>query len=124
MRASASARSHRREAPAGSPTGPPGPGRYRPRPSGQNGRIKDWQFYVSTTAGSWGTAAATGTFANSSTEKQITFAAVTGRYVRLRALSEVNGNPWTSMAELNVLGTLAAPTTTTTSTTTITPPSG
>ena len=99
--------------------------RYRPRPSGQNGRIKDWQFYVSTTAGSWGTAVASGTFANSSTEKQITFAAVTGRYVRLRALSEVNGNPWTSMAELNVLGTLAAPRTTTTmSTTTITPPSG
>ena len=26
------------------------------------------------------------------------------RYVRLRALTEVNGNPWTSVAELNLLG--------------------
>src|SRR5690606_8066041 len=31
--------------------------------------------------------------------------AKTGRYVRLRALTEVNGRPYTSMAELNVLGT-------------------
>jgi hypothetical protein len=32
------------------------------------------------------------------------FTTKTGQYVRLRALSEVNGYPWTSMAELNVLG--------------------
>ena len=29
---------------------------------------------------------------------------VTGRYVRLRILSEVNGGPWASLAELGVLG--------------------
>jgi hypothetical protein len=36
--------------------------------------------------------------------QQVTFGVVQGRYVRLRALSEVNGGPWTDIAELNVLG--------------------
>ena len=50
----------------------------------------------------WGTAVASGTFPNSATEKQVTFTAKTGQYVRLRALTEVNGQPWTTVAELNV----------------------
>ena len=44
-----------------------------------------------------------GTFANDETEKQVLFDRKLGRCVRLVALSEVNGNPWTTMAELNVL---------------------
>jgi hypothetical protein len=39
---------------------------------------------------------------------QIVFPPATGHYVRLRALSELNGNPWTSAAEINVLGALAS----------------
>ncbi|HDR4896508.1 MULTISPECIES: hypothetical protein [Bacillus cereus group] len=27
-----------------------------------------------------------------------------GRYIKLRALSEVNNNPWTSAAEINLFG--------------------
>jgi len=42
------------------------------------------------------------------TEKEVLFSIVTGRYVRLVALSEVNGNPWTTMAELGVLGVLSS----------------
>jgi lysophospholipase L1-like esterase len=57
----------------------------------------------------WGSPVATGTFANSITGKQVSFATTTAQYVRLRALSEVNGNPWTSMAELYVLGQCIAP---------------
>ncbi len=34
---------------------------------------------------------------------------VAARYVRLEALSEINGNPWTSMAEFNVLDAAGAP---------------
>jgi hypothetical protein len=80
--------------------------RYLPRQDGNaNGRISQYQFYVSTSPSNWGSAVATGTFANSSSEKEVTFAAKTGQYVRLVALSEVNGNPWTSAAEINVLGT-------------------
>src|SRR5207248_2006791 len=43
------------------------------------------------------------TLANVATEQQVLFAAKTGQYVRLRALTEVSGKPYTSMAELNVL---------------------
>src|SRR5262249_29413755 len=54
------------------------------------------------------------TLAADTTEKTVRFPATTGRYVRLIALSEINGNPWTSAAELNVFGTAApSPTPTT-----------
>jgi hypothetical protein len=35
---------------------------------------------------------------------QVNFTSVKGQYIRLRALSEINGNPWTAAAEINVLG--------------------
>ncbi|GIG62506.1 hypothetical protein Lfu02_68780 [Longispora fulva] len=75
---------------------------YLPRQNMANGRIANYEVYVSTDGTTWGTAVKTGTFANNTTEQAATFTAKTGRYVRLRALSEVNGNPWTSIAELNV----------------------
>jgi PKD repeat protein/lysophospholipase L1-like esterase len=78
--------------------------RYLPRQDGiTNGRIGNYEFYVSLDGVNWGTPAATGTLANVATEQQVLFSARTGQYVRLRALSEVNGGPYTSMAELNVL---------------------
>jgi hypothetical protein len=79
--------------------------RYLPRQDGSaNGRIGQYEFYVSTDGVSWGSAVATGTFANTATEKEVRFTATAGRFARFRALTEVNGNPWTSMAEINVLG--------------------
>ena len=78
--------------------------RYLPRQDGGvNGRIKDWEFYVSTDGTNWGSAVATGTFVNDATEKEVFFTLKAGQYVRLKALSEVNNNPWTSMAEITVL---------------------
>ncbi|WP_419470366.1 discoidin domain-containing protein [Candidatus Kuenenia sp.] len=78
--------------------------RYLPRQDGGvNGRIKQWEFYVSADGTNWGSAVATGTFVNNATEKEVSFAQKTGQYVRLRALSEVNNNPWSSMAEITVL---------------------
>ena len=68
-----------------------------------NGLIGQYEFYVSTDGVNWGSPVATGTFANDRTNKQVSFTSTTGQYVRLRALSEVNGNPWTSMAELQLL---------------------
>ena len=82
---------------------------YLPPQDGSiNGRIARYEFYVSDSTGNWGAAVSSGTFVNDATRKTIPFTAKKGRYIRLRALSEVNGNPWTSMAELDVTGTPAA----------------
>ena len=79
--------------------------RYLPRQDGGiNGTISQYEFYVSTDGINWGSPVATGTFANNVTEKEVLFTQITGQYIRLRALSEVNGKPWTSAAEINVLG--------------------
>jgi|GEM_PF-475013 len=89
--------------------------RYLPRQDGcANGWISQYEFYVSVDGVNWGAPVSTGTFnyGTASTScpgasvlpaLQILFTTTTGQYVRLRALSEVNGNPWTSMAELNIL---------------------
>ena len=77
---------------------------YVPRQDGSpNGWIGQYEFYVSTDGVTWGSPVATGTFPNDATNKQVGFTSTTGQYVRLRALSEVNGNPWTTMAELQLL---------------------
>jgi hypothetical protein len=80
--------------------------RYLPRQDVDwpNGSIAQYEFYVSTDGVNWGSAAASGTFAATQAEKEVTFTARTGRYIKLVALSEVNGNPWASAAEINVLG--------------------
>jgi methionine-rich copper-binding protein CopC len=78
--------------------------RYLPRTDGEdNGRVKHWEFYVSMDGTNWGSAVATGIFVNDALEKEVFFPQKTGQYVRMRALSEVNNNPWTSMAEITVL---------------------
>jgi len=76
---------------------------YLPREIGENGRIKDYEFYVSGDGDTWGSPVASGTFPNTDVEQQVLFASIRGRYIRLVALSEVNDNPWTSVTELNIL---------------------
>ena len=79
--------------------------RYLPRQDDSpNGWIGQYEFYVSVDGVTWGSAVAAGTFAKNATEKEVTFSAKSGRYIRLRALTEAYGNPWTSMAEINVIG--------------------
>ncbi|MFI6059719.1 discoidin domain-containing protein [Streptomyces sp. NPDC051286] len=78
---------------------------YLPRQdASQNGTVAQYEFCVSADGTTWGSPVATGTFAADQTLKTINFPAKNGRYVRFRALSEINGNPWTSCAELNVIG--------------------
>ncbi len=70
-----------------------------------NGRISEYAFYVSEDGANW-TEATTGTFPDTKEEQLVTWTTpISGRFVRLVALTEVNGNPWTAIAELNVLGT-------------------
>jgi hypothetical protein len=79
--------------------------RYLPRQDGgTNGTVADFSIYLSENGLIWKEALATGTFASDSTEKERIFDAKRARYVCFVALSEVNGNPWTSMAEINILG--------------------
>jgi len=80
---------------------------YLPREISENGRIKDYEFYVGGDGVTWGSPIAAGTFPNTDVEQEVLFASTRGRYIRLVALSEVNDNPWTSMAELNILAALA-----------------
>ncbi len=83
--------------------------RYTPRQDGGlNGRVGNYEFYVSADGVNWGTPVASGTFANSSATQQVTFTATAGQYVRFRTPSEARGAsasyPFTSVAEIGVYG--------------------
>jgi galactose oxidase len=81
--------------------------RYLPRPAvtGRNGNIGQYQIHVSTNGTSWGTPVATGTFADDSAEKTVSFPTRSARYMRLTALTEAGGRgPWSNAAEVNLLG--------------------
>ncbi|MDH2394184.1 discoidin domain-containing protein, partial [Streptomyces sp. HNM0663] len=80
---------------------------YLPRQDGGvNGRIGAYEVYVSDTTADWGSPVATGTFADTATEKTVGFTTKTGRYLRLKALTEAgNRGSWTSAAEISATGT-------------------
>jgi PKD repeat protein len=78
---------------------------YLPRQDGENGRIKEYELYVSEDSLDWGVPVMTGEFVNSASPQTITFEEpIVGKYFRLVALSEVNGNPWASAAEFSMTG--------------------
>lgn len=78
---------------------------YLPRQQGQNGWIKDYELYISEDPQSWGPADMVGQFESSAAPHKVNFPTpAVGRYLRLVALSEVNGNPWASAAEFYVKG--------------------
>lgn len=78
---------------------------YLPRQDGgTNGRIGNFEIYVSSDGVNWGGPVTTGSFENIATLQTIAFAATPGQFVRLRALSDPNGSPWTSVAEFGVYG--------------------
>ena len=75
-----------------------------------NGMVKGYEFYLSNDKNSWGSPVVSGEFKNTTalqTAKLST--AQTARYLKLIAKSEINGNAWSSCAEL---GIEAAPNTT------------
>jgi hypothetical protein len=76
---------------------------YYTRTDGQNGRIRDYELYFSDDSENWGEVDVTGVFENTSAPQRVTFQTpFIGRYLRLVALSEVNGNAWASAAEFEV----------------------
>lgn len=80
---------------------------YLPRQDGGvNGRVAQYEIYVSDNPSNWGSAVATGTWTNDSVLKTVNFTAKMGKYLRLVSLSEVNGNLWTAAAEIDVITTV------------------
>lgn len=78
--------------------------RYLPRQDGgTNGRVTDFLFSVSDDGSQWVTVAG-GVFPNNGFEQEVKFNGITARYLRLEALGEINDGPYTTIAELNVLG--------------------
>jgi hypothetical protein len=78
---------------------------YLPRQDkDDHGMVAQYQFYASTDATNWGAAIASGTFNSDRTRKTVMFTRKTARYIRFVALSEINGQPWSSIAELDLVG--------------------
>ena len=77
---------------------------YLPRQDdSENGTIKDYEFYVSDDGKDFGQPVSKGTFENSKDLKTATFAPKSARFIKLKALSEVNDAAWTSAAEIGVV---------------------
>ena len=66
------------------------------------GGVAAYEFYVSVDGQEWGVPVAAGTFRRTHDKQDVIFNVKKGRYVRLVALSEVDGHPCLSMAELSV----------------------
>ncbi len=71
---------------------------------GWNGAIKDIEFYISESADKFGAPAAKATLTKTKAPQTIKCDETTGRYVLVRALSELNGNAFASAAEIGLLG--------------------
>jgi hypothetical protein len=77
---------------------------YLPRqdPS-ENGGIKDYEFYVSNDGMNFGEPIKKGEFKPGKEEKIEKFQPVKCRFIKLKALSEINGGPWAAAAEIRVI---------------------
>jgi hypothetical protein len=77
---------------------------YLPRRGGGNGTIKNYECYLGRSDRDFGKPVVAGVFPDRTSLNVVRFPAkVEGRYFKLRALSEVNGLPYTSIAELRIL---------------------
>jgi arylsulfatase A-like enzyme len=76
---------------------------------GWNGAWQACEFYVSAEPQTFGPPALKTSFKKTKAVQQVECIPVQGRYVRIRVLSEVNGGPWASAAEIGILGDRTAP---------------
>lgn len=80
---------------------------YTARTDGSsNGMVKQYEVYLSEDGKTWGNAVASGEFKNTTAQQVATLATPTrGRYLKFVALSEINGNAWTSASEIGIQAT-------------------
>jgi hypothetical protein len=78
--------------------------RYHPRIDQANGRIAEAQIYGALTSPVWGEPLATVHWPNSDAVQEVRFAkSISARYLRVLIQSEVTGQPFASIAELNII---------------------
>jgi hypothetical protein len=75
---------------------------YVPRQDVSNGRVKEFEVRVSADGKTWGAPLATGRWANDPAFKYVALPGRHARYIQLRGLSEVEGRPVMSAAEIAV----------------------
>lgn len=69
-----------------------------------NGRVRDYEIYVSPDGQEWGEVAAKGRLRDNEEAQTIALKSpATGRYLKFVALSEAQGRAWTTIAELDVV---------------------
>jgi hypothetical protein len=77
---------------------------YLPRQDeSDHGTIKEYEFYVSDDGRNFGQPVAKGAFEPGKKMKTVTFEAVKCSFIKLKAISEINGLPYTSAAEIGVI---------------------
>ncbi|HTR43382.1 MAG TPA: discoidin domain-containing protein [Pseudomonadales bacterium] len=77
---------------------------YLPRQDeSDHGTIKGYEFYVSNDGKHFGQPVSKGIFGPGKKEKVETFEPVKCRFIKLKAISEINGLPFTSAAEIRVI---------------------
>ena len=70
----------------------------------ENGRVKDYKIYFSTDGKQWGQPALAGRFTNTDAEQRAKLEKpLTARYLKFVVESEVNGRPFASIADLDIL---------------------
>ena len=77
---------------------------YTDRVNMTNGRVREYEIYLSEDGKTWGEPAAKGQFRGRSLEHTVRLASsVTARFMRFVAISEVNGQAYASVAELSII---------------------
>lgn len=76
---------------------------YFPRQDGANGRVRDFEIYVSQDGKDWGHPLAKGAWDNDALPKTAFIPRAKAVFIKLRGLSEVTGQPFMSAAEIEVL---------------------
>ncbi|MCD6339927.1 MAG: metalloprotease, partial [Verrucomicrobia bacterium] len=66
--------------------------------------IRDCEIYLAVEPDQFGPPAARATLKKTKAPQRIECRPAAARYVKLRALSEINGGPWASAAEIGVEG--------------------
>ena len=72
--------------------------------AGWNGTLKDIEISISNNPKTFGPPTVKATLKKTKSPQALKCAAVKGRFIRIRTLSEINAGPWASLAEFGVKG--------------------